>query len=457
MILNFNRIILDWDDLMNLDKEFLDKMKDYLASEYEAFLESYDLSRYYGIKVNTLKIGLEDFKKISPFKLIEVPWSRDGFYYDPEECNIIPSKHPFYHAGLYYIQEPSAMSPAEELSANPGDTVLDLCASPGGKTIQIAGHMKNEGLIITNDISTGRIKALVKNIELYGIKNAYVVNENQFKLSEKLGGFFDKILIDAPCSGEGMFRKDPNAIKAWSSEYVGVCVEKQESIMSVISETLKDGGEIVYSTCTFSQEENEEVIEKFLLEHEDFEKLEMKNSQYFDSKLGFSRLWPHKIKGEGHFISHIGSKSDFDRSINNHVKESKIPQIAEEFIKENLNIDLKGKFEIINDKIYMLPEIEIDLKGLRVARSGWFIGEIARGKFKPSQALAMGLEKKDAKRTIDLSSESLEVIKYLKCETISCEGEDGINLICVDSYPIGWGKLNKGMLKNMYPAAWRMQ
>lgn len=442
---------------MNLDQVFLDKMKDYLGDEYQAFLESYDGNRFYGIKVNTLKISVEEFKKISPFKLIEVPWCKDGFYYNPDDCHVKPSKHPFYHAGLYYIQEPSAMSPAEELNAKAGDTVLDLCASPGGKTIQIAGDMQNEGLIVSNDISTGRIKALVKNIELYGIKNAYVVNEDQFKLSEKLDAYFDKILIDAPCSGEGMFRKDANAIKAWSSDYVGVCVEKQMSIMSVITDALKDGGELVYSTCTFSKEENEDVIENFISENSTFEKVNMKENDHFDVELGYSRLWPHKLDGEGHFIAHIKDSESEENYESKYVKHNSAPEEISEFIKENLSIDLKGKFERIKDKIYILPEVEIDLKGLRVARSGWYIGEMVRGKFKPSQAFAMGLDKKDAKRTISLSSDSIEVIKYLKCETISCEGEDGINLICVDSYPIGWGKFKGGMLKNMYPAAWRMQ
>lgn len=442
---------------MNLDQVFLDKMKEYLGQEYDTFLDSYDGSRFYGIKVNTLKISVEEFKKISPFKLIEVPWCKDGFYYKPDECKVKPSKHPFYHAGLYYIQEPSAMSPAEELKAKPHETVLDLCASPGGKTIQIAGDMQNEGLIVSNDISTGRIKALVKNIELYGIKNAYVINEDQFKLSAKLYDYFDKILIDAPCSGEGMFRKDPNAIKAWSSDYVDVCVDKQMSIMSVITDALKVGGELVYSTCTFSSEENEGVIESFIKEHDNFIKVKMQDNKEFDTKLGFSRLWPHKLEGEGHFIAHI-KDSLFSGDISNKlIKNNQAPELIREFIEENLNIDIEGNFERIKDKIYILPKVEIDIKGLRVARSGWYIGEITRGKFKPSQAFAMGLDKKDAKRTINLDSESLEVIKYLKCETISCEGEDGLNLICVDGYPIGWGKFKGGMLKNMYPAAWRMQ
>lgn len=442
---------------MNLDQEFLDKMKSLLGDEYDEFLNSYNGSRFYGLKINTLKISVEEFKKISPFKLIEVPWCDDGFYYEPSECDVIPSKHPFYHAGLYYIQEPSAMSPAKEIMALPGETILDLCASPGGKTIQIAGDMQGEGLIVSNDISTGRIKALVKNIELYGMKNTYVINEDQFKISSKLHKYFDKILIDAPCSGEGMFRKDSSAIKAWSSHSVEICVEKQNSIMAVITDALKDGGELVYSTCTFSREENEDIIESFISEHHNFEKVEMQNNEMFDIKLGYSRLWPHKLDGEGHFIAHIKDTSSKANYLQGHFENNIIPDEVKEFARDNLNIELIGKFERIKDKIYILPKIEIDTKGLRVARSGWYIGEIVKDKFKPSQALAMGLKMNDARKVINLSSKSIESIKYLKCETISCEGEDGLNLICVDSFPIGWGKLKGGMLKNMYPPAWRMQ
>lgn len=441
---------------MNLDNQFIEKMKIALGDDFDSFMDSYDDERYYGIKINTLKISVEDFLKISPFKLDPVPWCNDGFYYYPDKCDVIPSKHPYYHAGLYYIQEPSAMAPVSELDPKPGDIVLDLCASPGGKTVQIAGKLNGAGLIVTNDISTGRIKPLVKNIELYGIKNAYVINEDHFDIANKLHGFFNKILVDAPCSGEGMFRKDQNAYKAWSPEYVMECADKQTSIMEEISTVLDHSGEIVYSTCTFSKEEDEDIIDAFVESHRDFNKVAMKSVDGFVTKDGYSRLWPHRIKGEGHFLAHIKESGNEESSDHYILDMTNVPEEVSAFVSENLNIALSGAYEIIKDKVYILPEIEIDTKGLRVARSGWYIGDAAKGRFKPSQALAMGLKKEDARRVINLAVDSLEVMKYLKCETINCEGENGLNLICVDGYPLGWGKLSGGVLKNMYPAAWRM-
>lgn len=441
---------------MNLDDKFIEKMKTALGDEFNSFMDSYDDERYYGIKINTLKISVEDFLKISPFELDPVPWCSEGFYYYPEKCNVIPSKHPYYHAGLYYIQEPSAMAPVCELDPKPGDVVLDLCASPGGKTVQIAGRLDGDGLIVTNDISTGRIKPLVKNIELYGIKNAYVINEDHFDIASKLQGYFTKILVDAPCSGEGMFRKDQNAYKAWSPEYVKECADKQTSIMDEISTVLGQSGEMVYSTCTFSREEDEDIIDAFVDSHEFFEKVQMKTVEGFATKEGYSRLWPHRIKGEGHFLAHIRENGDGVTEGHYTIDNTKSPDEVSDFIKENLHIGLEGAYQIIKEKVYILPDIEINTKGLRVARSGWYIGDIVKGRFKPSQALAMGLKKEDAKRVINLAVGSLEVIKYLKCETINSEGENGLNLICVDGYPLGWGKLSGGVLKNMYPAAWRM-
>ena len=240
--------------------------------EYEAFLLSYSMPRYYGLRVNTLKISVEEFIKISPFKLEKIPWTKDGFYYDEGEH---PGKHPFYYAGLYYIQEPSAMLPATVLDARPGEYILDLCAAPGGKTVQIAAGMKGEGLLIANDISSERIKALVKNIELCGVRNTIVTNEQPKKLAAKFPTYFDKILVDAPCSGEGMFRKDENAAKSWGKYKCDACSSVQKDILEYADIMLKPGGRLVYSTCTFSPEEDEVVIGNFLKKHDNYETFEI--------------------------------------------------------------------------------------------------------------------------------------------------------------------------------------
>ncbi|OWA33592.1 rRNA cytosine-C5-methyltransferase [Saccharibacillus sp. O16] len=328
---------------------FQSRMQGWLGGEYEAFVASYERPRHVGIRVNTLKIDREAFEAISPFVLKPIPWCETGFYVDESER---PGKHPYYHAGLYYIQEPSAMEPAEALRPEPGDRVLDLCAAPGGKSTQIAAKLQGEGVLVTNDISMERTKALAKNIEMNGVRNAVVLNETPERISEKFPAYFDKILIDAPCSGEGMFRKDPDAIRQWEKHSVEVCTVMQRDILDTVASMLAPGGRIVYSTCTFAPEENEAMIALFLARHPEFVVGELPHSPLFapgrpewtagllESGGGLSpllheaapdgeplvlsrpealaqtaraaRIWPHLAEGEGHFVcvlEHTGEKA----------------------------------------------------------------------------------------------------------------------------------------------------
>ncbi len=263
--------------IMKLPVEFLEKMRSlffdtYNMYEYDLFLESFKKNRYCGLRVNTLKVDLDEFLKITPFKLKQIPWTCDGFYYDE---SIFPGKHPHYNAGLYYIQEPSAMFPANVLLPNPDEKVLDLCAAPGGKTVQLAAFMKNSGVLVANEINAYRGKALVKNIELCGVKNSIVTNETPQRLSEKFVEYFDKILVDAPCSGEGMFRKDQDSVKSWS-KYEGNSLSKMQlEILHCTDKMLKPRRGHCYSTCTFSPEENEHIISKFLDTNTDYELIDI--------------------------------------------------------------------------------------------------------------------------------------------------------------------------------------
>ncbi len=333
---------------IQLPKLFESRMQRWLGDEYEDFIASYERPRHAGIRVNTLKVGLEDFKAASPFELKPIPWCETGFYVDEHER---PGKHPFYHTGLYYIQEPSAMEPAEALNPEPGDRVLDLCAAPGGKSTQIAAKLRGKGVLVTNDISAERTKALAKNIEMSGVRNAVVLNETPERIAEKFPAYFDKILIDAPCSGEGMFRKDPDAVRQWEKHSVDVCTVMQRDILDTVASMLAPGGRIVYSTCTFSPEENEAMIALFLARHPEFVVGELKHSPLFapgrpewvaglaesggwlsplleqearGSEPGFTRpealaqtaraarIWPHLAEGEGHFVcvlEHTGEKA----------------------------------------------------------------------------------------------------------------------------------------------------
>jgi len=411
---------------------------------------------------------------------------KNGYYYDTDQQ---PSKHPFYHAGMYYIQEPSAMTPASLLPITKGDKVLDLCAAPGGKSTELGAKLAGEGILVTNDISNSRAKALLKNIELFGIRNSLVLSETPGKLVEYFPEYFDKILIDAPCSGEGMFRKSSDMIKNWEQYGVEYYSEIQKDIVISSVKMLKPGGYILYSTCTFSPEENEGTITHLL---EQCPELHVVNAIPDDQKqksLGLSyegfdfgkpewingkeelknciRLWPHKIDGEGHFIAllhkEINKGTDIirpDSTSSNPMGKSKniLSEEAIDFIK-NLSFPVKQELLVVHDeKIYLLPEGLPNLKGLRMLRQGLLLGEMKKQRFEPSQALANALRTSEYDKILRFSIADTNVVRYLKCESIQPEGDysDGWYLICVDDFPLGWGKMTKNNFKNKYQPGWRM-
>lgn len=454
---------------MKLPTEFTEKMRRLLGEEeYRLFLESYDKPRQYGLRVNTLKVDVDAFRKMSPFPLEPVPWTTDGFYY-PEGEN--PGKHPYYHAGLYYIQEPSAMLPGASMGAEPGDCVLDLCAAPGGKTVQLAAGMKGRGLLVANDINADRVKALVKNVELCGIRNAIVLNESPDKLAVRFEGFFDKILVDAPCSGEGMFRKDEEAARSWQSFKCDRCCGMQREILANVDKMLKPGGAMVYSTCTFSPEEDEQMLAEFLDQHPNYEIQEIPKVGGIEpgrpewgngrSELkGTARLWPHRVKGEGHFTALLRKKSPMEILVRELRREPEAAARMLEpfyaFVQQNLNgFDEGGYFSLKGRGLYWLPEAPPVLDGLKVAKFGWFLGELSGERFEPSHSMVTALQKHQVKRVLDLPLQAPEVIRYLKGETVLLEGEKGLTAVCVDGYTLGWAKQTGDMLKNQYPKGWR--
>lgn len=474
---------------MKLPAAFEERMRELLQEEFEEYKESFYKEHYSGLRVNRLKITPEEFLKISPFHLERIPFIENGFYYDGKKEQ--PAKHPFYHGGLYYIQEPSAMTPASLLPIEEGDKVLDLCAAPGGKSTELAAKLGGTGLLVSNDISNSRAKALLKNIELFGVRNAVVMSEAPSKLVTYFEGYFDKILIDAPCSGEGMFRKTPAIMKNWEEHGVEYYSELQKEIILLAAKMLKPGGKILYSTCTFSPEENEGTIQFLLNELPEFKvihPLQTSNTVHGDgfsetlgrglvSYEGFDfgkphwvdgpeelknaiRLWPHKMNGEGHFICLLEKKGQVEESFSvyhTNSKKAELSHEAKEFIDElGFEID-KGQIEVRDDKLYLLPKGLPDLKGLRILRTGLLLGEMKKNRFEPNQALAVALKKSEYRKVIDLSVDDENVIKYLKCETLQIEGEheDGWNLICVEGFPLGFGKLTGNTLKNKYLSGWR--
>ena len=445
---------------MQLPEKFKAQMKELLMEEYEDYIQSFEHERYYGLRVNTLKISVEDFLKISPFHLLPIPWTSDGFYYDANLDK--PSKHPYYYAGLYYLQEPSAMLPAEVLPIEHNDYVLDTCAAPGGKSTKLATKLNQTGLLISNDISSSRCQGLLKNIELFGIKNTWVTSEDLVNMESHYLNTFDKILVDAPCSGEGMFRKEPDLIKSWIDKDDSYYPPIQKSILNAALNMLKPSGYVVYSTCTFSIHENEEVIQDALNHHEDVHLVDIKKIDGMQPGINMSecvRLYPHKIHGEGHFVALLKKDGEPTNKKENSQQSDPLNEDVQGFLK--LCALPRGTFKIKKDKVIWLNTDFQAYKGFRVLRSGLLIGQIKNKHFEPNQAFAMSLNENTFKNVLNLSSEDARVIKYLKGETLDVKDIDsktnGWTLVLVDHFPLGFAKLSKGTLKNKYAKGWRYQ
>lgn len=458
---------------IELPEKFENRMRELLGEEFQAFLQGFEEERHGGIRFNSLKLSKEKWEEIAPFAIQGIPWIPNGYYYQLADQ---PAKHPYYFAGLYYIQEPSAMTPAAMLPVSPGDRVLDVCAAPGGKSTELAAKLQGKGVLVANDISSSRAKALLKNLELFGVKNAVVLSEAPGKLTERFFGYFDKILVDAPCSGEGMFRKNPAIIKNWEQYGVEYYHKLQLEILDAVIPMLKPGGLLLYSTCTFSPEEDEGSLQ-YILEH--YKEMHVVPPEI--SYEGFSaarpdwipdgkeeignaiRLWPHKLQGEGHFASLLqkdgtGSAGDFSGIRTQSLPPLRLTKEAEEFLAR-LSLPLPKERLIVRDeRVYLVPEGIPDLQGLRVMRSGLLLGEMKKNRFEPSQALACALKAEEYDAVCRLEATDDDVIRYLKCETLAARTElpDGFVLVCAGDYPLGWAKAQNGVLKNKYLPGWRM-
>ena len=484
-----------------LPEKFLERMQNMLGEEYPAFLESLSGKRYRALRLNPLKTRIQEAKEKLPFALSPVPWTKNGFYYEEEEQ---PGKHPYHEAGLYYIQEPSAMAPVpclmeertsaaaipeqQEEPATP-ERVLDLCAAPGGKSTQIAEYMRGRGMLITNEIHPQRAKILSENIERMGISNAIVLNETPESLSKRFIAFFDRILVDAPCSGEGMFRKNDNAGEEWSEENVALCAERQDGILDCAATMLRPGGRLVYSTCTFAPAEDEGSVSRFLEAHPDF---------YLEKE---ERLMPHKVKGEGHFLAVLHREGgQLSSAATAGTEKSLAMKDCKEFLdfaKEALTIPAEeltaGKILLrFGEQLYLAPAETPSLRGLKVLRPGLHLGTVKKNRFEPSHALALFLKKEQVVNGINLAGDGTAVRKYLEgqtltigagcdvemadiitrgrtaaeqTDTITREGRSagqadvsmpkGWCLVCVNGYSLGWGKAAGAVLKNHYPKGLR--
>ncbi|MFT3982426.1 MAG: RsmF rRNA methyltransferase first C-terminal domain-containing protein [Lachnospiraceae bacterium] len=457
-----------------LPEQFQDRMKELLGEEYAFFLKSYENKQYKALRLNPLKTDRAQFLVGDCAPLRPVPWEENGFYYDE---GLKPGRHSYHEAGVYYIQEPSAMAPAGYLEARPGERVLDLCAAPGGKSTQLAGAMRGEGLLICNEIHPARAKILSENIERFGVRGALVTNETPQALAGVFSDYFHKILVDAPCSGEGMFRKNEEAFSEWSIENIRLCADRQDEILDCAAQMLRPGGRLVYSTCTFAPEENEGSIGRFLRRHPEYRVLPVKKTggmsdgmpvwafreeEIIASLKNTIRLWPHHLEGEGHFIAVLekaGSVPEDFRGYSRYGFEKGIMEQEMQdyllFQKQYLNKRMDGTFYKFGDQLYLAPEGLPSLHKLKVLRPGLHLGTLLKNRFEPSHALALSLKPTEAVYTTALSSKDPDVYRYLSGQTLSREGEKGWYLVTVDGYSLGWGKLTGGILKNHYPKGLR--
>ena len=446
---------------MVLPKNFMERMEKMLGREYGAFVHALETEPIRtGIRINTLKESaqsaiLAEFGELEP-----VPWCETGYFADKSE---ISGNHPYHATGLLYFQEPSAMSVIEGLPIDEGDFVLDLCAAPGGKSTQAAAKLNGTGLLVSNEIVRKRAEILSGNIERMGIKNAVVTNESPEKLANKYSSFFDKIIIDAPCSGEGMFRKEPQAVTEWSLEHTKSCAARQKNIIDSAVKMLRGGGYLIYSTCTFAPEENEQVV-SYILDNYNFELCEIPAlsmlsdgvPEWSDGNADLTktkRIFPHREKGEGHFIALLKNLDDTP-TIRPQIKTQKSDlKLYREFEKTTLNCELEGNFTLFGDNLYLVPD-GIDINGVKVIRAGLHLGVMKKNRFEPSHAMAMAFPKKYFKTHAEYGI--TDANKYLSGEVLPCT-EKGWCAAVYNGFVLGWGKADGAVMKNHYPKGLRIR
>ena len=496
-----------------LPGEFSVRMERLLGpEEAEAFFRSFEEPRTYGLRLNTAKISPEEFERIVPFPVCKIPWMENGYFYNPEDR---PGKCPLYFAGLYYLQDPGAMTPLSRLLIKEGDLVCDLCAAPGGKATAAGARLGPEALLIANDVSSSRAKILLRNIELAGIQNAFVTNEQPSRLAERWAGCFDCVILDAPCSGEGMFRKEESLASDWSVEKTQRLVPIQRELLLCAVDLLRMGGSLLYSTCTYNPGEDEEAIAWLLKERPEMIVKEVSPyegfSQGLEGDTGNSqvrkcvRVYPHKMQAEGHFFAVLEKKAEISSRVQpgtegsewtleagtkkqgeaknrkskkggktknrEHDPEKLILSFFSEMGIERIgNCAWKpDQIEIREDKAYYIPKASREGKlalspGLRFLRHGLLLGEIKKDRFEPEETLALALRKGECRERITFGISDERVLKYLRGEPVFLEEKDfpegkppksGWKLLCVEEYPLAFGKLVGNQLKNKLPLSWR--
>ena len=451
---------------------FLQRMQALLGAEYGEFLATYDRPRNVGLRLNPLKTKTPP--DLSRFGLTPVPWADGGYYYNMDSR---PGLSAYHEAGLYYLQEPSAMAPAGLLDVRPGMRVLDLCAAPGGKTTQLAAALQGQGLLVCNEIHPKRARILARNVERLAVANALVLNEHPQRLAERFPGFFDRILVDAPCSGEGMFRKEEAAVADWSPETVDMCARRQLEILRCAAGMLAPGGRLVYSTCTFAPQENEGTVSRFLAEAPDFTVAAAEAPWFAPGRPDWVenpapgiertfRLWPHKLSGEGHYAAVLEKRNDSAVETARCGRPSDLPSrgrprraaptdpeaLLQAFCKETGAALPEGRLLEFGQSLLLVPDGMPELHGLKVLRAGLELGQVLKNRFEPAHAWALLL--KTARSVADFPADSPEIAAYLRGQTLSGP-QTGWTLVTADGLSLGWAKGSGGSLKNHFPKALR--
>lgn len=442
---------------MELPREFCKKMEEMLGNEYGAFLACYQQSALRGVRLNPLKCDFDLLRKSVPYELAPSPFSPLCYAARGEDR---PGPMPAHHAGMFYSQEPSASSAVTVLGPRPGEKILDLCAAPGGKSTQIAGLLAGRGLLWSNEIVRSRANVLLSNLERMGARNAVISSCHPQKLCGALAGFFDRVLVDAPCSGEGMFRRDPEALAQWTPESPAACAQRQRAILDSAALAVREGGVLVYSTCTFSREENEETAEAFLKAHPEFAPDPVEASfgrPALDGSSNARRIFPMD-GGEGHFVARFRrtGESRWNEKAFSAFLTGSLARDATDFY-ESLFLDKAPELLArVGDRVLLLPDSLPDLTGLGVLRAGVELGELKGNRIEPSHSLFMSRGKADCRNALDFSQSDPALAAFLRGEEIDCpENLSGHCAVCVNGVVTGFGKASNGRLKNRYPKGLR--
>ena len=449
--------------MKELPLEYSERMKKLLGNEYDDYIKELNNQPIRGLRVNTDKISLDDFEKINVFSTERIPYVQNGFYFDYDKIG----NHPYHHAGMIYIQEPGAMAPAECIEIDPDWKILDMCAAPGGKSTQLKNKLGKNGILVSNEIIPSRCKILTGNIERLGLCNCVTTCMDTNKLAKTFPKMFDLVMCDAPCSGEGMFRKEEIAIDEWSVENVVNCAARQEEILENAALLVKNSGYIIYATCTFSLEENEMTIDKFLKKHPEFELVQVKEEVIkntadgilFDGceceNINFTRrFYPHKSKGEGQFMALLHNTLEYnEKSVKKNNQIDKIDKIITYFLDDTLITYEKSNVMIYNgNPVYFTPDFEVP-KGSAFC-CGVTIGEIKKNYILPHHQFFMAMGK-DFKRKINLSVDTDEIKKFLHGEEFETDCDNGWSVVTVEGCTVGGVKVVNGRAKNHYPKGLR--